>query len=255
MLDELNNDTTWRNFFNNKIDKGHINKLEQKKLEDYINNRKYLEITSNIHSYEFSYPKKVQISKVGKLKKRIVYCYSESENYILKIIAYKLYKYDYIFPNNLYSYRKTIGVKNAIYKLSKNKNINKMYAYKVDISNYFNSINIDILLPKLKEIFYDDKDLYVFFKNILLNPYVIENEKIIKEKKGIMGGVPISSFLANVYLMEMDKYFYDNNILYFRYADDIIIFSRNENDLNKYIKIIKEYLNKYELKINIFSVK
>ena len=65
-----------------------------------------------------------------------------------------------------------------------------------------------------------------------------------------MAGVPISSFFANYYLKDMDKYFYENNINYFRYADDIIIFSDNQDDFNKYINIIKDFLNTKKLNIN-----
>ena len=250
MLDELIVHDKWIKFYNDKVDKGHLNKKEEKDLKDFIDNKLYLNISNNIYNYTFSYPTKSEISKLGKSKKRVVYQYKKDENYVLKFISHQLYKYDYIFSNNLYSYRKTTGVKNAIRRLSSIKGINNMYGYKVDISNYFNSINIDILLNMLSNILYDDKELYNLLKQLLVNPYVIYKGNTIVEQKGVMGGVPISSFLANVYLIEMDKYFYDNKIIYFRYADDILIFSKDKDELNKYIEILKEYLLKYKLSIN-----
>ena len=53
-----------------------------------------------------------------------------------------------------------------------------------------------------------------------------------------MAGVPISSFLANYYLKDMDLYFEKKNVLYFRYADDILVFSNSLDTLNEYKNII-----------------
>ena len=250
MLDKLINHDEWIKFYTNKVDKGHLNKKEEIELKEYIDNKLYMDIASNIYNYIFSYPKKIEISKLGKSKKRVVYQYKSDENYILKFISYQLYKYDYIFSNNLYSYRKTTGVKCAIKRLSSINGINNMYGYKVDISNYFNSINIDILLNILSNTLYDDENLYNLLKQLLVNPYVIYNGNIIEEEKGVMGGVPISAFLANLYLIEMDKYFYDNKIIYFRYADDILIFSNSKDELERYIQVLKNYLVKYKLSVN-----
>ena len=181
MLDKLINHDEWIKFYTNKVDKGHLNKKEEIELKEYIDNKLYMDIASNIYNYIFSYPKKIEISKLGKSKKRVVYQYKSDENYILKFISYQLYKYDYIFSNNLYSYRKTTGVKCAIKRLSSINGINNMYGYKVDISNYFNSINIDILLNILSNTLYDDENLYNLLKQLLVNPYVIYNGNIIEE--------------------------------------------------------------------------
>lgn len=46
-----------------------------------------------------------------------------------------------------------------------------------------------------------------------------------------MAGTPMSPFLANVYLTEMDKYFEERDVLYFRYSDDIILFADSMEEL------------------------
>ena len=65
-----------------------------------------------------------------------------------------------------------------------------------------------------------------------------------------MAGVPISAFLANYYLKDLDKYFYDQNIIYARYADDIIVFGENVDKVKQYQQYIKEYLNNHGLIVN-----
>ena len=122
-----------------------------------------------------------------------------------------------------------------------------MYSYKVDISDYFNSVDIKTLLPILKDVLYDDELLFLFFKSLLENPFARKDEEIISPKKGIMAGVPISSFLANLYLKEMDEFFSQNNIPYMRYSDDIIVFADSESKIKEYSKTINEFLKKYKL--------
>ena len=116
--------------------------------------------------------------------------------------------------------------------------------------NFVHSIPINQLLLNLKQDLQDRK-LYNLFEEILSNQYVVYNGDILLEtNKGIMAGIPISAFLANYYLKDLDKYFYENNIVYARYADDIIIFDKNLDNLNIYIQFIKDYLENKGLIIN-----
>ena len=249
LIDLLDNNIYLNEFTIHKI-KNTFSKKEIKdyqKLKDDQNVKQIIKKIQN-NNYVFSIPKKTIINKIKKNKKRIVYQYNKEETYILKYLTFLLYKYDYLFTPNLYSFRQNKSVKNAINDLIKIKP-NQKYGYKLDIKNYFNSVDTKILLKDLKKDL-DDQKLYKLFKSLLENKQIIYKDEIINEEKGIMAGVPISSFLANYYLKDMDKYFYDNNINYFRYADDIIIFSNNQDNLNKYITIIKEFLNTKKLNIN-----
>ena len=250
LLNLLNNEDVWNDYLIYKQKSNHIPTKELKKLETFIKEKKYKEITNNINKYNFSTPKKILIGKLGKKKKRIVYTFNESEMYILKLLSHLLYKYDYLFSPNLYSFRKNKSVKNAIYTIFKIKNINNMYAYKVDISNYFNSIPTNDLLQNLKKDL-NDNDLFNLINKILSEKNVQYKKEIIEDNnKGIMAGIPISAFLANYYLKDLDEYFYKHNILYARYADDIIVFGNNESEIIEYINIIKKHLHQKKLSIN-----
>jgi len=246
----LDNDLKWQEFLDKKKN-SHLPKKVLAEYENFINNKKYKSIVTKIinNEYTFSTPKKVLIGKMGKSKKRTVYTFNEEENYVLKMLTFLLYKYDYLFSSNLYSFRKNSGVKKAIFDLTKRNKLNNLYGYKVDIKNYFNSIDVNILLTNLKNDLNDDS-LYTFFKNILTNKYVLFNNNLIEEEKGVMAGTPIASFLANYYLKDLDKYFYDNNIIYARYADDIIVFDKDINLINNHKQYIINYLTQVNLKIN-----
>jgi retron-type reverse transcriptase len=124
-----------------------------------------------------------------------------------------------------------------------------MYGYKVDIKNYFNSINKEIILKNLKKDI-KDKDLYNLILDIIGNEYTIIDNTKIKESKGVIAGNPISAFLANYYLKELDNFFWNEKVFYIRYADDIIIFCNSIEEREKYIKTLNKYLAKYKLEVN-----
>ena len=248
VINSLLKDELWIKFLEHKKESVLTAKII-KQYEKYIINKEYTEIVTKIinEEYNFSIPRKVSINKVGKNKKRVVYLYRKEETYILKMLVFLMYKYDYLFAPNLYSFRQKSGAKKAIFDLIRS-NIKNKHAYKVDIKNYFNSIPVDKLLVSLENDLNDFK-LYHLIKQLLTNNKVEEDGKIVEEEKGIMAGVPISSFLANYYLKDLDYYFYNNKITYCRYADDIIIFDSEEN-IKKHQEYIAEYLKNMGLEIN-----
>jgi len=251
LIYSLNNENIWKEFLESKENSNNLPQKVIKQYQEFICNKKYIDIANSIinDTNKFSIPRKVLIGKMGKKKKRTVYIYEETENYILKMISHLLYKYDNIFSPNLYSFRKNNGVRKAIYTVIKTKNINKKWAYKVDIKNYFNSIPVKNLLENLKNDLNDER-LYNLISELLLNNQVKYEDKILLEEKGIMAGVPISAFLANYYLKDLDGYFYKNGLLYARYADDIMVFGDTEEEVRQYQKIIKDFLSTKELAVN-----
>ena len=125
-----------------------------------------------------------------------------------------------------------------------------MWAYKLDIHNYFNSISITQLLPILSEVLADDPPLYAFFERMLTDDRALSDGEIIREARGVMAGTPTSPFLANIYLREVDLHFADAGVLYARYSDDIILFAPDRQTLDRYIDELNAFLEKYRLEVN-----
>lgn len=246
LLDNLMDHDIWLEFLEYKKTK-YLDNHKYLVLKEYIENKTYIKICSKIvkGEYQFSIPIKKEINKRSSNKKRAIYLFNYEENIILKFLTYLLFKEYPIFCHNCYSFKRGSSPKQAFLKLTKN-NINSYYIYKVDISNYFNSIDISLMLNKLKEVV--DLDTFNLLKQILLEDKVQYNGKIIQEQKGVMAGTPISCFLSNLYLKELDLKF--ETKLYARYADDIIILAPTKEELDKYIKIIYAYLKQYKLKVN-----
>ncbi len=249
---KISDENVWEEYLQFKKNQTSAIKSEIKYMEEYIKEKRYSKIVNEIirGSYNFSIPIKHLINKVNKQSKRVVYTFNEDETMVLKLITYLVSeKYDCKYSSNCYSFRRKYTVKQAIYNLTEYEGIKNFYGYKIDIHNYFNSIDIELLLPKLKEFFGDDYILYNFLKNILLDDRAYLNNEIVHEKKGIMAGIPISSFLANIYLLDLDEYFLVENVLYARYSDDIILFSDKEK-IDKYVKVLNDKIKFYRLEIN-----
>lgn len=252
ILDEITNENIWNEYIDFKEKQLSVSRQELDEIRAFFSSKKYINIAEGIakDEYTFSIPTKHFINKINKSKKRVVYTYNEEETYILKVITYLFSKrYDKKYSNNCYSFRRNITVKDGIKKIISTPNLNQLYGYKIDISNYFNSIDVNLLLKKLESFINSDKRLFDFIKKLLLDDRVFLNGEIIHENKGIMAGVPISSFLANIFLNEVDTYFESENILYLRYSDDIILFAEKES-IKYYIEKLDNFISINKLTIN-----
>ena len=251
LLDSLYKQETWIQHFEYKVKNEHLSDIEARNLFRFIRNLEYDRFVEKVLSRGFSIPSKKQIHKIDSTKKRIVYTFPQEENYILKLLTYLLIrKYDSIFSSSLYSFRVNYSVKQAFQRIVTTPNISQYYTYKVDISDYFNSIDLDILLPRLRNVLCDDQPLYDLIEALLKNPSVVENGEIKQEKKGVMAGCPIAAFLANVYLSDLDKMFAEENVIYCRYSDDIIIFTKTKEDQERLKNKLLASLDAYCLKLN-----
>ncbi len=251
ILNEILNPDSWEEFFEYKIQKTHLSPKDLEYFTDFVKNKRYIEIGNKLvtNDFEFSLPEKCLINKSGSTKKRTIYRFPQEESMVLKFLSFKLYKYDNKMSDNCFSFRKHFGVKRAVDSVISTPNIENMYCYKADISNYFNSINIDKLLPVLQEMI-DDKELISFFDKFLNVDKAIFEDNVIAEKRGAMAGTSLSPFFANVYLKDLDFYFAQNNIPYARYSDDIIVFAESKEKLDEYSTFIKNFIREKGLNIN-----
>lgn len=251
ILDLLSDKAVWQSFLSEKTAKKRLTKAEQNALSAFIEDEGYFDCAEKIKKgVPYDFPTKKLINKLGKEKKRVVYSFAEDENYVLKLISHLLYRYDDFYCPNCFSFRNNFGVKRAISTIVAHRDIADRYCYKVDISDYFNSMDCGILLSKLKTVLKDDRPLYDFFAQLLTADKCYSNGELIEEKRGAMAGTPVSPFFANVYLTELDRLFYNELIPYARYSDDIIVFAKTKEELDRLICRINGELDALHLKIN-----
>jgi len=241
VLDELLLEDRWRSFLEYKRSRGYLFERDEKELIALIEKKGYLPIVRKVRNGEsLDKPTLKILNKAGTSKKRVVYSFETETAWTLKLLGYLLHRYDYHFAPNCFSFRKDFGVRSAIKNLIKDIKNKELYCYKLDVSNYFNSISVSELLPMLQKLFENDLKLFEFFRMLLT----------LVEGGGVMAGTPTSPFLSNVYLTELDRYFYDNGADYARYSDDIILFAKTKEDIDAHKLYIKNHLTKLGLEIN-----
>lgn len=256
VIESINNHSQWLDFLLYKQNNDSLTKGEEKEITEFINSKRYEYYYTLIKKSEFpaDFPHKMIVNKEGTRKKRIVYSFSEEENIVLKFIAFNLYRFDGMFSKSCYAFRRGYGVKDAVRRFRGNKSFAEKYCFKADISNYFNSIDVDLLLKKMEFVREKDTELFNLFEKILREDRVYEGERIICEKHGAMAGTPCSPFFANVYLTDVDRFFEDKAISYFRYSDDILIFADTKEELDKLIESFYEKLSENKLAVNSSKV-
>ena len=251
ILSQLTRQETWEEFLAYRLMKGRFNWHEFDEADAFVEHEDYLPLATKIAQGEgLGIPTKKLVNKMGSGKKRIVYSFAPDEMLVLKLIAFLLYRYDDQFAPNCYAFRRGLKASDAIFKINKTVRDRQMWAYKLDIHDYFNSIDIDLLLPMLKEMLADDMSLYQFFEKLLTTHLAVFNGQVIEERHGVMAGTPTAPFLADVFLKEVDRYFYDKGVIYARYSDDIIMFAPDYETLEQYKSQMAQFLAQYHLEVN-----
>ena len=113
------------------------------------------------------------------------------------------------------------------------------YILKCDISKFFASIDHDRMKEKLIRKIKDKRALQIIF-NI-----------IDSDEEGLSIGNMTSQVLAVFYLNELDHYVWEKlNVKYIRYMDDGVLLSTDKEYLKECLKVIKQFMDKYNLKLN-----
>lgn len=268
MMDLATKPECWNNFLTFKKEHRLLSSKELREMQAFVDEKRYLSCVESWenHTFPSTLPLRRSINKMGSSKKRVVYSYQGDEGLFLKFIAFNLFRYDHLFASNCYAFRRSIGVKDAIMRLRLTPDLSKKYCLKVDISNYFNSIDVNLLLNKLSFLREDDPALYELFEKILENDKVMDSHSkddgksgnliIVPDKcHGAMAGTPTSAFFANLYLARVDQFFENEGILYFRYSDDILLFADTKEQLFTYREVLYDRISKLGLSVNPDKVK
>ena len=129
---------------------------------------------------------------------------------------------------------------------------------KVDIQNFFSSINHEILVNKLKSKIDDETILNLITKIITQSTVDVNTpfKQRIKynNKEGLPQGLSISGLLSEIYLFDLvQKYSKKDNLEFFRYVDDVLIFC-NKIDIEEITKSLKSDFEDLKLTIHDFAI-
>ena len=123
-----------------------------------------------------------------------------------------------------------------------------VWVYDADIKGYFDCIDHRILLKIMKRRIADRSILNLIWQ--WLKAGVVENGMRSFSKAGSPQGGVVSPLLANVYLNELDWELSKAGVQFVRYADDFLVFAKDENGVKCGEAIVQEVMGRLKLDLS-----
>ena len=147
-----------------------------------------------------------------------------------------------LFLNNSYGYRPEKGHTRAIRRtLSEIQNKKNNWIIQLDIDNYFDTIDHDLLFARLKSIVPDGEILRLTELCVKIG-VVTKRHKWSDVKQGLPQGAVLSPVLANFYLHSFDQFITTKTSSYIRYADDFLILCQSREEAEQFLSGAREFL-------------
>lgn len=226
---------------NESIESFHVN--EEKNLMEL-----YEELREG--SYSSTAVKRVYIEKPGKSKEKrplgipIIkdrVCQQALKNRLEPIMEKN-------FNKCSYGYRPGRSTHQAMRKIWKDINEGNLWIVDADLSNYFGTVNHELLIKLVARKVSDGKVLKLI-RNMLVAGYM-EDGKLFPSEKGTPQGSVISPLLSNIYLTPFDNLMTEAGYRLTRYADDWVVVCKSKAEAEQALKKAKQILGKLGLKIN-----
>jgi group II intron reverse transcriptase/maturase len=156
---------------------------------------------------------------------------------------------DLTFSRNSFGFRPGMNQQQAVLQAQKIVQSGKEFVVDIDLSKFFDRINHDRLIYRLKENIKDTRILRLIGM-ILRGGIMIDGVKTPSEEGSVQGS-PLSPLLSNVVLDELDKELEKRNLEFCRFADDCNIFAKTQRSAERIMESIKKFIEKkLKLKIN-----
>jgi len=118
----------------------------------------------------------------------------------------------------------------------------------VDLSNFFDRVNHDILIDRLSKRV-DDTGVTRLVR-AYLNAGIMDGGVVIRQRQGTPQGGPLSPLLANVMLDEVDQELERRGHRFARYADDCNVYVRSRKAGERVMELLRRCYAKLRLTIN-----
>ena len=229
------------------IDRISIKEFESRLEEELAHLRKDLEGWS----YEPKPVRRVEIPKPGSgsgvrllgvpcIRDRVVQA-------TLKLLVEPLI--DPYFSLNSYGFRPGRSQRQAVEAAQQIVCRGKEYVVDIDLSKFFDRVNHDRPIARLKRFIEDTRILRII--GMTLRSGVMNEGVVEPTEEGTIQGSPLSPLLSNVVLDELDKELESRGLEFCRFADDCNIFVGSKKAAERVMSSISKYIEKkLRLKIN-----
>jgi RNA-directed DNA polymerase len=229
-----------------------VDKESIEEFETDLENRLYL-IHNRLCSGSY-HPPAVRLVEIPKKdgKKRTLGIPTVSDKVAQNVVKRHLEKrLEPIFHEQSYGYRPLRGAKDALKQVRENC-LQYDWVIDLDIKSFFDEIDHELLIKALEHI-ETEKWVILYVKRWLKAPMEkADGTKAARECGTPQGGV-ISPLLSNLYLhFVLDKWLaiHYPTISFVRYADDIVVHCRTQEEAASVLNAIKQRLTEVGLRVN-----
>ena len=161
-------------------------------------------------------------------------------------------RYDRIFVGNSYGYRPGKGATKAIRRvLSECKNKKYKYVLRLDIDNFFDTIDHFILRRRLAATGTDEELIRLIMLCMQMGKVEQKSRRWKDTEFGTPQGAILSPLLSNLYLHSFDQFAISRHLPYIRYADDFLFLCESKEQAQELAEKVEQYLNeKLKLSLN-----
>jgi len=165
---------------------------------------------------------------------------------VLQIITAR---FEYGFSDSSFGFRPKRSVQQAVQKAQGYINEGFQHIVDIDLKTFFDEVDhcylLQLLYRKIK-----CRETLRLIRKWLRSPIQIDG-KLVKRRKGVPQGSPLSPLLSNIVLNELDRELEGQGLRFVRYADDFSIYLKTKTSARKVGNNIFKFLKrKLKLPIN-----
>ena len=191
----------------------------------------------------------VEISK-GEGKTRLLGIPTVTDRLLQQaVLQIMMARFEFEFSDSSFGFRPNKNVQQAVIKAQGYINEGFQHIVDIDLKTFFDEVDHSYLLQLIYRKVKCRETLRLIRK-WLRSPIQI-NGKLVKRRKGVPQGSPLSPLLSNIILHELDRELEKQGLRFVRYADDFSIYVKTKATARKVGNNIFKFLkNKLKLTIN-----
>jgi len=151
-------------------------------------------------------------------------------------------RFEFEFSESSYGFRPNKNLHKAVLKAQGYINEGYQHIVDIDLKTFFDEVNHCYLLQLLYRKIKCRETLRLICK--WLRAPIQINGKLVKRRKGVPQGSPLSPLLSNIMLHELDRELERQGLRFVRYADDFSIYTKTKQTARKIGNAIYKFLKK-----------
>lgn len=157
-------------------------------------------------------------------------------------------RFDPTFSQHSFGFRPGRSAHDALREAAKYVQEGRVWVVDVDLEQFFDRVNHDVLMGRLAKRISDKRMLRVIRE--YLNAGIMVEGVVMARDSGTPQGGPLSPLLANVLLDEVDRELEKRGHAFVRYADDCNVYVKSQRAGERTMEGLRQLYGKLRLRIN-----